>query len=90
MKTYYFKDDSWWDNPPCDCCEPYLMTAYNSDKTDPSLGTAHSEEDCWMQAIISEIGRWNIPDDYEERLYEMSLEELKQDATTLNITVEIE
>ena len=86
MKIYTFVDDSWYDNPACDCCEGDWMECYNSDDTDHSLGSAHSTEDCWQQVIISEIGRWNIPEDYETQLYEMSLDELKQEAQNLNIS----
>jgi len=50
---FYFTNDSWWDSPGCSCCEPTLMEAYNSEDTDPSLGTAHSELDCYIQAIAS-------------------------------------
>lgn len=90
MKQYYFTDDSWWDSCGCSCCPSTLMVCYNSDDTDHTLGSAISVEDCWVQAIISEIGRYNISDDYEESLWYMSLEELKEEAKNLNIEVIVE
>ncbi len=29
MTTYVFKNDSWWDDNGCDCCEPTHMECYN-------------------------------------------------------------
>ena len=89
MKTYYFTDDSYLLDNGCSCCEASLVLAYNSSDTDPCLGTAHSEEDCWVQAIITEIGRENIHKEYEQRLYDMPLDDLKLDAAAFDITVEI-
>lgn len=54
-KRYYFNNDSWWDNPACDCCEGTLMMCYNID-TDrhPEMvmnGSAHSIEHCMIQVL---------------------------------------
>lgn len=89
MKTYTFYDDSWYDNPPCDCCEGSWIPCFNSSDTDCNLGSAGSIEDCYVQAILTEIGRNNIPEDYEDFLYQMSLEELKEEAMNLNIEIEV-
>lgn len=89
-KCYVFFDDSYYDNPGCSCCPETYMECFNSEDTSPSLGSAHSVEDCWVQAIISEIGRYNISDDYEESLWYMSLEDLKEEAKNLNIEVIVE
>ena len=54
IKTYYFIDDSWFDNP-CDCCEGIWMDCYNIDHTEhPEFfqnGSAHSLEDCWRDVL---------------------------------------
>lgn len=90
MKTYTFWDDSWWDSNGCSCCPDTLMECYNSYDTDGRLGSAHSKEWCYVHSIITEIGWEIIPEDYEEKLWEMSVDELKVEAANLNITVEIE
>ena len=59
MKKFNFKNDSWWDSPGCSCCEASLMEAYNSEDTDPSLGTAHYELECYIKAIITTLLRRN-------------------------------
>lgn len=55
MKTYYFLDDSWWDDNGCSCCEPIQMECYNIDTLEhPDIfqnGSAHSLEDCWRQVL---------------------------------------
>ena len=92
MKTYTFKDDGYWDNPPCDCCTGGYYEYYNSNDTLPSFGSALSEEDCYVQAIVTEKERAGvmISTTYEEALYEMDMNTLKQVAKEIGIEVVIE
>lgn len=91
MNKYTFFDDSYWDSPGCSCCEPWYMEAYNSEKTDCNLGTASSREDCYIHAIITELGKNNghIPQDLLDQLYGASYDTLKAEAKRLKIKVEI-
>lgn len=65
------------------------MECFNSEDTDCNLGFAGSIEGCYVQAILTEIGYNNIPEDYEDFLDQMSLEELKEEAKNLNIEIEV-
>lgn len=85
MKKFTFYNDSWYDSwIGCDCCPGQWMECYNSNDTAPNFGSAHSEEDCYAQAIMTELG------DYNEEYWSMDLEELKEVAKSLNIIVEID
>lgn len=87
---YYFTDDSWWDSPGCSCCEATLMEAYNSEDTDPSLGTAHYELECYIQAIITTLLRRNYSCPFDqEALYLMEEEEIESLCEVMGIEVEI-
>ena len=93
MKTkFQFTDNSWWDSGfGCDCCEATLMTAYNSEDTDPSLGTAHSKFDCYIQAIITVLIRRNDSRDLDpEVLYLMEVWEIEALCEAMKIEVEID
>lgn len=90
MKVYTWFEEGYWFSNACDCCEDIYMRSYNSDEADISLGSAEDDLECFILSIITEIGRKNIQEDYEEKLWEMSLEELKQESANLNITVEFE
>lgn len=90
MKKFYFTDDSWWDSPGCSCCEASLMEAYNSEDTDPSLGTAHSKLDCHIQAILTILLRRNHLCDFDpEALYLMEEGEIEALCKAMEIEVEI-
>ncbi len=91
MKTFKFFDDSWYERPACDCCPGQWMQCYNSGETDSNLGSAHSEEDCYIHAIITELGKNNshIPQDLLDQLYGASYDTLKAEAKRLKIKVEI-
>ena len=89
MKTFKFVEDSWWDSI-CDCCKPTLMESYNSDDVYPGLGSAHSVEDCHVQALITHLGYdKTVRDDGSCDLYYLSLKELKDLCKEHKITVEI-
>ena len=90
MTTYNFSDDSYWFSSGCDCCEGTFMEAYNCEHTDSMLGTAHSVEDCYIQAIITEEGALNIPFDEARELWNMELDALKVLASAYGIEVIIE
>lgn len=69
MKTYHFKDDSWYDKPACDCCEGDWFECYNIDKErHPDFfqnGSAHSVEMACRQVLMHEE---IIDEDYDEVL----------------------
>ena len=72
MKTYTFYDDSWFDSPVCDCCDGSWMSSFNSAQVSCNFGSASSEEDCYLQAIATELGYqyWeDVPDEYRELGY---------------------
>jgi hypothetical protein len=88
MTTYTFTNDSYWFSNGCDCCEDLLMESFNSDQTCCNFGSAYSEEDCYLQAIATELGYefWeHVPDSYRE----MGHAELKMMADNMNIKVEV-
>jgi len=87
-KKYTFWDDSWYDSGPgCDCCPGQWMWAYNSNDTADWLGTAHSEEDCYAQAIITELDI--IDPDECDKYWSLNIHQLEQVAEYLDIEVEI-
>lgn len=91
MKRFYFTDDSWWESPGCSCCEASLIEAYNSEDTDPSLGTAHYKLECYIKAIITVLLRRNYSCHFDsEAFYLMEEEEIKDLCAILEIEVEIE
>lgn len=89
MTKYTFTNDTYWDSRGCDCCEDTEMTCFNSEDTDIRLGSASSVEDCYAQAIITELSCDLVSDDYKDHLYQMSLRSLKDTAKGLGIKVEI-
>lgn len=89
MKTFTFYNDGYYDQPGCSCCEGTYVECYNSDDIDRNLGSAHSYEDCYCYAILTELGVDNVTEDCQEDLYCMSLKELKQVAKDFNIKVKI-
>ena len=84
-KVFNFSDDSEWEYTACDCCQGYHWEMYNSDDTDPNLGTAYCVEECYVQAILTVIGRED-----EDEIWEKGLDELKALAKELDIIVKIE
>lgn len=67
------------------------MEAYNSEDTDPSLGTAHSKLDCHIQAVITVLIRRNHSRDFDaEVLYLMEEDEIMALCTAMEIEVEID
>lgn len=90
MKKFKFTNDSWWDSPGCSCCEASLMEAYNSEDTDPSLGTAHYRLECYIQAIITVLLKRNDSCYFDpEALYLMEEDEIKDLCASMGIEVEI-
>ena len=88
MKVFKFYDDSWYDQPPCDCCQGGWVNSFNSDQVNGNFGSAFSEEDCYLQAIATELGYqyWeDVPDEYRE----MSYNDLKFFAENMGLKVEI-
>lgn len=81
---FVFTDDSYYENPGCSCCPDTLMEAYNSGDTYCGLGTAHSTEDCYVQAIRTFKGV------VHSDLWELTLDQLEEMADNLGIEVVIE
>lgn len=89
MKTYTFTNGSWIDSA-CDYCPPTEMEYYTSDDTDCNLGSAHSYEDCYVQAIVTSLGGQSVVSDKMlEELWCMDIKGLKSIASDLNIKVKI-
>jgi hypothetical protein len=88
MSKYVFYDDSYCFSNGCNCCEDIYMEAYNSDDTRCGMGSANSEEDCYIQAILTELGE-GFETDTADNLHTLSLEQLKDSASFLKIEVEI-
>ena len=89
MKKYTFWDDGYYDGCGCDCCEDTYMECYNSVDTDCNMGTAHSIEDCYVQALLSAADK-----DYESAYYKQmlcyeELDGLKELVEELGIQVEV-
>ena len=91
MKSKFtFTDDSWWDSPGCSCCPASLMEAYNSEDTDPSLGTAHYKLECYIQAVITTLLKRNRSCYFDpEALYLMEMSEIEALCNAMKIEVEI-
>ena len=67
------------------------MEAYNSGDTDPSLGTAHSVLDCYIQAIITTLLKRNDSCDFDpEALYLLEGSEVYDLCNAMEIEVEID
>ena len=66
MKTYKFEDNSWWDNPPCDCCQGGLVECWTCYDNDQSI-VADSQLDALMSVVYIETGEylWTL-DEYPE------------------------
>lgn len=92
MKTYIFTDDGYWSSNGCSCCDDIYMESFNSEDVMQGLGSAHCEEDCYIQAIITEKEKNGImiSSTYEEALYEMDMNTIQQVAKELGIEVVIE
>lgn len=89
-KRFCFIGNSWWDSQGCSCCEATLMEAYNSGDTDPSLGTAHSKLECYIQAISTVIIKRNHSYDFDpEVLYWLEEVEIESLCKAMGIEVEI-
>jgi hypothetical protein len=88
-KKYLFTNDSYYDSPGCSCCDSYLVEVYNSNDTDCNLGSAHSYEHCYYQAILTELGVESVTESYQESLYCAHISDLKEIAKDLNIKVRI-
>lgn len=88
MKTYTFTDDSWYDQPPCDCCLGGWVEAYNSEQVYWGFGTAYDKEDCYIHAISTEKG-WQSWSDIPDAYRVMDEAELKEIASSMGIKVEI-
>jgi len=90
VKTRYtFVQGVEWASIGCSCCESTEMVYYNSDDTDPSLGTASSEGHCYQQALITAMGRTDISDELEDAISCLDRKSLLQITENLGIIVEI-
>lgn len=89
MKTYTFYEESYWLSACCDCCTDDFMELYSSDDTDPILGSSHSVNDCYINAILTDHGATSVSDEYREFLYDAEFSDLKSICDGLNIDVVI-
>lgn len=89
--THHFKfyKEYWCSSRGCSCCPDDVWEYYESGDVDPTLGTAHSEEDCYVHAIVTLVGRELIVDDVLYKLYEYSFGQLMDICDRLGIIVEI-
>ena len=90
MKTYFYTDDSYSFSNGCSCCDDTFIECYNSEDTDYMLGSAHSIEDCWVNAILTELRVMSLEPAEREEYWQYSLDTLKTLAYSLGIDVEIE
>lgn len=84
QKTITFYDESWYENPPCDCCEGYWMECWNSDL--PVNGSCHSREDCYISAM--EYFGYPIVEMTEGDCYNWSEDELESIAREWGVVLD--
>lgn len=87
MRKYVFYDESGMQGTGCDCCEDFYVEEYYCSDTECQY--SHSFIECYVSAITTEIGVDNISDEYEESLWNMSIEELKNEASKIGVAVEV-
>lgn len=87
MKTYTFYEESYWLSACCDCCTDDFIEMYNSDDIDPILGSSHSIEDCYVSAILSELGPTSVGEDYRDYLYGLHWKDLERISIDIDIEV---
>lgn len=89
MKEYIFKRDSYWTDNGCSCCEADEWEIFDcTSHPEDICHTLHSEEDCFIAAILDHNKR---EDDYAftEYLQDLSYCELIMLAEELEIGVVI-
>ena len=89
-KYFYFKNDSYWTDNGCDCCEADYFECYNSEQTHWMFGSAESEEGCYAMAILTYLGVDDMSNVWEHIIWQMHIGELESYAKALGIVVEIE
>ena len=87
-KSYQFYDESYYYSNACDCCQGGWINSFNSDQVNGNFGSAFSEEDCYLQAIATEMG-YEYWEDFPDTYRLMDYAELKKVADLLGIKVEI-
>lgn len=87
--VYTFTDDSWYDSGPgCDCCEGDWVELYNCKDTLDWLGSAHSIDDAFVQAIVTDLGLGEDGD--YQHYYEKTQDELEEVLLTMGISVAVD
>ena len=90
-KHFVFKDDSWWDDPPCDCCDSYLVDAYNCVSHEEINWTLGSYSEMYRMALFVVLGidlqDWEAQE--ATMYYNMDFDELEAECKKLGITVEV-
>jgi hypothetical protein len=90
-KHFTFKDVSWWDNPPCDCCESCLYDSYNCISHEEIYRSLSSWTDIY-QTILFVVTGVDLDDRHTQEAspyYNMNFDQLEAECTKLGITVEI-
>lgn len=90
-RKFKFVDNSYW-LPECSIwnrTEDNYIELYNSEDTDPILGSSHSIDDCYISAILSDHGATSVTEEYRQFLYNCSTEELLSIIDGLEIEVVI-
>lgn len=90
---YIWKDDSWWEQPPCDCCSDYYVETYNCISHPSEIYYSEfSYHDVVAVSIYQHLG-YDLSDyDFPETTiyYKMSTDELEKEAVKLGIEIVIE
>lgn len=88
-KIYLFADEGYWYSNGCDCCEDVYMYNYNLvGRYTHNFGSAHSYEDCLLQALAVHDG-YEYYEDVPEEWYDLSGEQLEAMMEERNIEVEV-
>lgn len=82
MKTYYFRNDSYWADNGCDCCEPDYFEAWNCDDIDH---TCFDPEGCYLAVLDKETGV-----DWYEQTCHWTIEEYMDTLKQMNVEVIVE
>jgi len=90
---YVWKDDSWWDQPPCDCCDDYYVESYSCTSHPSEIYSSESSyNDILAVCIYQHLGYDLYDYDFLEltSYYGMNTIELEREAVKLGIEIVIE
>ena len=90
---YVWKDDSWWDQPACDCCDGYYVESYSCTSHPSEIYSSESSYNDVLAVCIYQHLGYDLEDhDFLEltSYYGMSNIELEREAVKLGIEIVIE